>query len=176
MRPDPSMPFSAVMQDAADALEAELDAYMVEGNRITRDLYRGLAMPWDVEKDLGFDRESFRRVEWATAWEGGEVRPMDEFFAPVSQAGGVVGASPGTVTAAAPSGPPKITTEIMEMMMSTGSPVIRWREAHPELVGTEQDVVRKFRRVVEKCLVDAAMGLDEVKGGLTGVMLLVKKK
>ena len=57
------------------------------------------------------------------------------------------------------------------------SPVQRWREAHPEAVGTERDVVRTMMNEIERLLHEAGVekGKEVVKGNLTGVMLMAKK-
>jgi len=62
--------------------------------------------------------------------------------------------------------------------MSTASPVQRWREAHPDAVGTDQDVVKKMSRVIEQNLHEAGVekGMEMVKGSPRCVLLMVKKK
>ena len=63
-------------------------------------------------------------------------------------------------------------------MLGTASPVTRWREAHPEAVGTEQDVLRIMRRKLEKILHDSGVeeGAELVHGDMEGALLLVRKK
>lgn len=69
-------------------------------------------------------------------------------------------------------GSQKITFQQVEKILSTGSSIIRWREAHPELVGTEDDLVSVlFRRVKE--MLPERMESVEVGGGT--VILLFKK-
>jgi trans-aconitate 3-methyltransferase len=66
----------------------------------------------------------------------------------------------------------------MEKIMGTMSPVQRWREAHPEAVGTEEDVVRRLRRTLERLLRAGGMeeGKEYIEGNVQGVLLIVKKK
>lgn len=66
----------------------------------------------------------------------------------------------------------------MEKMLSTSSPVARWRQAHPEAVGTEDDVLRRIRRLIEKYLHEAGVeeGKERLKGGMLGVLIMVKKR
>ncbi len=66
----------------------------------------------------------------------------------------------------------------MERILGTMSPVQRWREAHPDAVGTERDVIRVMRREIERLLHEAGVeeGKEVVKGSLRGVLLMVKKK
>ena len=73
-----------------------------------------------------------------------------------------------------------LTTDLdrMERVMGTASPVQRWRDAHPDAVGTERDVIRIMRREIERLLQEAGVekGKEVIKGNLTGVLLMVKKK
>lgn len=66
----------------------------------------------------------------------------------------------------------------MEKMMSTGSPITRWRQAHPETVGTEDDIVKKIRRMIEKHLHEAGIerGQEKMRVGTLGVLIMVKKR
>lgn len=59
----------------------------------------------------------------------------------------------------------------VEQALATASTVTRWREAHPDLVGTEQDCVKVF----VKDLREALGGKDEIlSGGATTIMLFKK--
>lgn len=73
---------------------------------------------------------------------------------------------------------PRIDLDTMEKIIETMSPVTRWREAHPETIGTEQDVVKIHRRAIERLLHEA--GVEPGKEILTGtpnvVVLIVKKR
>lgn len=66
----------------------------------------------------------------------------------------------------------------MEKMLSTGSPVTRWRKAHPEAVGTEDDILKRIRRMIEKYLHEAGIEKDKerIRGGTLGVLIMVKKR
>jgi len=66
----------------------------------------------------------------------------------------------------------------MEKILGTASPVQRWREAHPDAVGTERDVIRMMRKEIERLLHEAGVekGKEVVKGNVKGVLLMVKKK
>lgn len=66
----------------------------------------------------------------------------------------------------------------IEKMLGTASPVVRWREANPEKVGTEDDVVRRQRRTVERLLQEAGVdkGKEMVRPGTAGVLLILKKQ
>ncbi|KAJ1337803.1 trans-aconitate 3-methyltransferase [Microdochium nivale] len=181
MRPEPGCPGAEAMQAAADEFEAEVDAFMAQGNRLCVGMYRDLVLPWQVDvvggddgddddgekkKKKGsslenFDEVSFRRVEWSTSTPGS--LPMSELLASKGGKGGTQG---------------EIPMSALEMVLGTASYVTRWREANTELLvqNPEQDVVKKFRARLEKALSDAGAPTDRVRGGVTGFMLLVKKK
>jgi hypothetical protein len=146
------MPNHEAIQVAVDQLDVIVEKHMLPGNLMVRGLYRDLALPWNVDPAVSaFDTESFVRKEWCTG-------PDEEtnFF----------------------EHQPPINLDIMELMIGTASPVTRWREAHPEAVGTEDDVVRQVRRKIEKILTDAGVerGKEMLKGDMTGVLLLFRKK
>ncbi|KAK8098071.1 methyltransferase domain-containing protein [Apiospora kogelbergensis] len=62
--------------------------------------------------------------------------------------------------------------------LSLISPVQRWREAHPDLAGTEKDMIRMMRRDIEKILHQAGVekGKEQLKAGIAAVLVIVKKK
>lgn len=75
-------------------------------------------------------------------------------------------------------GEPEVDLDTFEKMMGTGSATTRWRQAHPDAVGTERDVVRMLRREIERLLHEAGVekGKEKVKGAMQGALLIVKKK
>jgi trans-aconitate 3-methyltransferase len=134
-------------------LERDLLApYELAGNRISRDMYDKLQLPWDVSTELAdvFPREQFVRKEWdrdgvlsaqgpgRDFFGGGEFRSLDKFA----------------------SG------------LSTASMVTRWRAAHPDLVGTSEDVVE----VTIRDLREALGGQAGFVAGCGTALLLLKKK
>ncbi|KAN0090284.1 S-adenosyl-L-methionine-dependent methyltransferase [Hyaloscypha variabilis] len=150
----PSMPNAEKIQASIDAIEArELTPFFVPGNLMTRDLYRELQLPWTVSPKVeAFDEGTFLRKEY-----GAEFGNEEEFL----RGSGV-----------------EVNLDMMEKMLGTGSPVQRWREANKEKVGTEGDVVRLFRREIERLLHEAGVepGKEVCKGSIRGVLLIVKKK
>ncbi|KAH7123630.1 S-adenosyl-L-methionine-dependent methyltransferase [Dendryphion nanum] len=72
----------------------------------------------------------------------------------------------------------EVDMDMFEKMMSTGSPVTRWRQANPELVGTDGDVLVVLRRELERLLQEAGVekGQERVKGLVQGALLVVKKR
>jgi hypothetical protein len=118
-------------------------------------MYVDLVLPWTAERPVaGFDQGSFVRTEWGTETEG--ALPGDEFFA---------------------IGSPEVDLGKLEALLGTASPVVRWREANKELVGTERDVVQLMRREIERLLHEAGVekGKEKVKGAGYGALLVVKK-
>ena len=149
----PSLPNADKIQAALDELEdRELKPFFVPGNLLTRDLYVQLALPWTLETPTAaFDESTFFRKEWSPG------ATQDGFF---------VG---GAMTA---------DMDRLEKLIATSSPVQRWREAHPDTVGTERDVVRRMRRIVERFEHEAGVeeGKEWVQGDVRGVLLMIKKK
>lgn len=125
-----------------------LEAYYGVGNFLVRDQYRGLGMPWDADPPVEvFDRASLFRKEWA----------LDETFHDGQD---------GT-----------FSLDLFEKMFATSSPVTRWRQAHPEAIGTEEDVVRVMKNKLKELLDDAGVpeGKEVLKGASPGVVVMVRK-
>lgn len=109
-------------------------------------------MPWTSSPPVtDFEQSTFFRKEWD---------PADT-------------TSPDFMT-----GQHTVDLDTFEKVMSTSSPLIRWREAHPEDVGTERDIVRRERRVMEELLREAGVkeGEEKMRGSIRGVVMIVKKK
>ncbi|KAL2857301.1 S-adenosyl-L-methionine-dependent methyltransferase [Aspergillus pseudoustus] len=151
MEVHPDMPNAAAIQEVMDKIEVEyVQQHFIQGNWLTRERYQNLGLPWTVEpKVRGFDEASFVRKDWDA---------RDEDFYAVGQ--------------------PEADLDAFERMIGTGSPITRWRQANPELVGTEKDVVRIFRREIERLLREAGVkeGEERVRGATTGFLLMVKRE
>lgn len=149
----PSTPNAAAINEATSKIEEEeLAPFFGEGNRLTRNLYSTIGLPWTVSPAvLDFDETTFYRKEWGV--DGNE----ESFFENSKML---------------------FDMETLEKLLGTASPVTRWREAHPELVGTEEDVIRRMRRTVERLLHEAGVekGKEVIRGGEAGVLLMVKKR
>lgn len=145
----PATPNAAALNEAHERFSDEhLKPYYEPGNMITRDGYRTLKMPWDVTPKIeAFDRASFLRRDWTTS----------ELFH--------VGQDR------------PFSLDTLELMLATASPVARWRQAHPDKVGTEQDAVRGLRREIEALLREVGVpeGGEVLRGFTPGVLLMVKK-
>ncbi|KAK6845869.1 hypothetical protein PG990_007676 [Apiospora arundinis] len=130
--------------------EHYLRPFYQPGNVAASDLYRNFTYPWDMNPPLAeFDREAFFRKEWdPKAWESDYIIQ------------------------------PPANMDTLEKVMATVSPVQRWREAHPDLAGTEKDVIKMMRRDIEKLLHDAGVekGKEQLKVGVAAALVMVKKK
>lgn len=148
-----SVPNSAAINVAVKKIEEEeILPFFEPGNMLPRDLYSTIGLPWTVEPPVpAFDESALFRKEWG-------IEDNDESFYEMKQ-----------VT---------LDLDTLEKMLGTSSPVTRWREAHPEAVGTEEDVIRRMRREIERLLHEAGVekGKEMVRGGEAGVLLMVKKR
>lgn len=130
--------------------EQYLRPYYQPGNFAASDLYKNFTYPWDMDPPLpAFDQASFFRKEWD---------PMDWESDFIIQ--------------------PPANLDVMEKVLATVSPVQRWREAHPDLVGTDKDMVKMLRRDIEKILHEAGVekGRESMKAGIAAVLVMAKKK
>ncbi|EPS44339.1 hypothetical protein H072_1673 [Dactylellina haptotyla CBS 200.50] len=154
IRCTPPTPNYEAVQAAVDKLRDSIEPYREEGNRINDDLYLHQPRPWTVDPPVPeFDESSFLRYEWGTDEKS---FPATEFF----------------------KYSPPANMDQLELVMGTASPVIRWREAHPELTGTEQDICKIMRREVEEALWAAGVekGKEQLFGGVNATLMLFTKK
>lgn len=145
----PSVPNSAAIQAEMDRIEEEyLQPFFVQGNWLTRNRYRDLPLPWTLETPIA---EFDETTSSRNDW-GIET----DFYA-IN---------------------PEVNMDLFEKITATGSPVTRWRQAHADTVGTERDVLKIYRRAIERLLHEAGVeeGKEMVKGAAHGVVLVVKKK
>lgn len=144
-----SVPNAVAINSAMDHLEeTQLKPFMARGNFMTRNRYLDLPMPWDLEHPV----PEFEETEFVRKdWDASE-----QFLAHQ----------------------PEVELDLMEKMFETMSPVVRWREAHPETVGTEDDLVKIYRGTIERLLHEAGVekGKETIKGALQAVVLVVKKR
>lgn len=153
----PSVPNAAAINDALQELEdTELVPYFEPGNLLTRGLYADIGLPWTVDPPVpSLDEASFAKELFGS--DAGEART----FLETEEAAGR-----------------EYDLVTIERMLGTMSPVTRWRQAHPEAVGTEDDVVRRMIRVIEKYLHEAGVkkGEERLRGGSVGILMMVKKR
>ena len=144
---DPSTPNAAKVQEVISHLKREnLGPYELPGNRLARESYDNLLLPWNCNPPVGdFLESGFKRLEWD---RDGKLSDPEHFFL----------------------GDQTLTIETIKARLGTASMVTRWREAHPQLAGTEQDVVARMVREIRELL-----GGDEVVIGQSCVLLLFQK-
>ncbi|CAD6572751.1 MAG: hypothetical protein ASARMPREDX12_005429 [Alectoria sarmentosa] len=119
----PATPNAAKVQEAIIRLNREnIAPYELPGNRLSRDSYDHLLLPWNCNPPVdGFLESEFTRLEWD---RDGKLSDPDHFFL----------------------GDQVVTIDMMQKRLSTASMVTRWRESHPQQAGTEQDIVVKMAR------------------------------
>jgi SAM-dependent methyltransferase len=145
----PSMPNADAIQAAFDAYQEKyLVPYYEPGNLLTRNRYTTLPLPWTLDSPVG---EFDQDSFFRKDWQADE-----EFF----------------------TGQPEVNLDMFEKMMATGSPQMRWHQAHPELVGTEKDVLKILRNEIEGLLHEAGVekGKELVRASVQGALLIIKKK
>ncbi|KAK1996014.1 methyltransferase domain-containing protein [Colletotrichum falcatum] len=151
----PATPNLQRLQEALLAFRQEhLLPYMAPGNHMVDALYATLPLPWALEDPVpGFDEAAFFRREWN---KDGVLTPGDEHFL-AQQVFGL---------------------DDIEKFLETVSPIVRWREANPDAVGTDRDLVRMLRETIANLLSEA--GVERSKAAIVtsvaGVLLMVKKK
>jgi hypothetical protein len=135
-----------------DALnDGELKPYYEPGNLLAINLYVDLPLPWTIAPPVSeFDQESYYRKEWGTEDGTGEF----------IETGGM-----------------EMNLEQIEKVLGTVSQMQRWRDAHPEQAGTEEDLVKRLSRIIASLLNEAGVeeGKEVVKMGMRGVLMMVKK-
>ncbi|RFU24108.1 hypothetical protein B7463_g12231, partial [Scytalidium lignicola] len=144
----PSTPNAAKVQEVMFRFEREtLAPYETPGNRLSRDMYDNLILPWNTSPPIAVFPESLL-VRHVYDREG-VLTNGESFFG----------------------GGGKTTLEELEKGLGTASMVTRWREQHPDLVGTEKDVVKQHIQEMRQ-----ALGGKEwfVRGSGTAILLFKK--
>ena len=147
-RPDPSTPNFDAAQRVYDRLILEdTIEYETPGNALSRTLYKNLDMPWDASPPVQeFAKEDMKWLEWnVNGLQAGE----EDFF---------LGTERGSL-------------EVLGKRCATMSMVTRWREAHPELAHTQDDVIVKAVREFKELT-----GREEAEFGRSCVLILFKKR
>lgn len=145
---DPSTPNATEVMEVLFRLEREVLApYEMPGNRIARDMYDNLQLPWNVSPTVAeFPESKFVKHDYDR--EGILSNGVDFF-------------NNGTVE----------TLDQIEQGLGTASMMTRWRAANPELVGADKDAVKVFMRELREAL----GGQDWMLRGSGTAILLFKK-
>ncbi|KIV90572.1 hypothetical protein PV10_07860 [Exophiala mesophila] len=155
-------PNAAKYQQLIDLFqETVLVPYEAPGNRLTRELYKNLRMPWDVAEanpDLQpvlsvFKRQNSVRQEID---KSGQLAKGEKFVR-----GG------------------RADFNTIKLILGTASPIVRWRQAHQEQLekGEIEDCVDEFFRKAREILdeTEEGRGRDYIDTGLSIVILVVRK-
>ena len=147
LRCHPSTPNAEKVQEILWRIEKEeLAPYEARGNRICRDLYDELLLPWQCDPPVtAFPKDKSVRREWDRQ---GLQKTSEDYF----------------ITER------KVALNDMETRFGSASMVIRWREAHPDLAFTKDDVVAKGMREIRE-----VSGVEEMTMGKECVLLLFKR-
>ncbi|KAF7892988.1 uncharacterized protein EAF02_000526 [Botrytis sinoallii] len=150
--PHPSVPNRSELLRIFLNLERNILApYELLPNRLSRDMYDNLPLPWNIPHPIPssiLPQSQFLKLDYDR--DGILSNPeSDDFFF----------------------GGREVTLKQAEKSLETASMVTRWREAHPEAVGTEKDVLKMHMRELRK-----AMGENEsMRTGSSTTIILVKK-
>ena len=145
---DPCTPNAAEVQRILFHLEREvLSPFELPHNRLSRDMYDNLPLPWNVTPPVtAFLPSDFVRYEWD---RDGILSNGNEFFDQTEEG----------------------SLDDLEKGLSTASMVTRWRDANPELAGTEKDCVRETIKELRE-----ALGGEETFIQGSGTVILLFKK
>lgn len=142
-----------------DFKENVLEAYTSPGSQLTHDGYVNLVMPWDdpVVASLYDRRLSVRH----------ELIAKDGYLPKAHMR-----------TAEADDVPLKEKLERFEKLIKSSGAVNRWQEAHPELVGTKEDIVNVLMAKIQEAAKDSGGSLDfsVLADQLAVAVIIVKKK
>ncbi|OKL60834.1 hypothetical protein UA08_03753 [Talaromyces atroroseus] len=155
----PSTPNAAAVQKALFRLEREVLApYELPPNRLSRDMYDNLVLPWHLADDgnslaSAFPESDFVRQEWD---RNGILSNGQEFFlADKDDSKG------------------ETTLDSLEASLGTASMVTRWREAHTDLAGTDKDCVKEMADEIRIAIGEQN---PRFKVGNSVTLLLFKRK
>lgn len=149
----PSTPGAAALDALlARLVERELLPHATASHHLYRDRYRSLPLPWTGTPPAapGFARHEFQRREWDLGHDKHFLNGGDR----------------------------PVPLERFMGRLGTVSLVARWREANPEMAGTEKDVLNVMRAEMEAVLRSHGVkeGEEMVRMAIDGTLLLFKKR
>lgn len=144
--------------------ESVIEPFELAGNRHARQLYANLALPWTVETDdasIQEDMKLFDQEKSGRTVFNPDGQPDDRFE------GGYLRHT-------------KASIKKMTAMLSTASPIVRWREANKEKIasGEVEDYVAQVARLTRETMakVPGGEGVEELGFACSIVMIVLKKK
>ncbi|KAK5651161.1 hypothetical protein OQA88_13208 [Cercophora sp. LCS_1] len=160
--PVPATPEEAKVRAIFTRFHAQvLDAYSVAGTQVTRDGYRNLPMPWDSPATARFfERDTFFRREL-------DRRDLAGAGSSTEDVAKTVAADPLAAS----------IWQRVENLLDTMDAVTRWREAHPDLAGTDRDCVKLLISETMQAVADGKAKIDfrNIFLGKKTVLLCVKR-
>jgi hypothetical protein len=140
------MPSGAKVNEIQAGLGRFILPYIEPGNLIAHNMYDNLELPWAADPaQTAFPRDRFQRFDWD---RDGVLSDGKDFFG----------------------GTWEFPLKAYEQSLGTVSSVTRWREAHPELVGTDRDCVAEVVGQMRQVL-----GEGQMRGGCATVLLMFKR-
>ncbi|KAK5716468.1 hypothetical protein LTR15_009359 [Elasticomyces elasticus] len=151
----PTVPHAKEIQAAMFELQGDvLQPYHQKGTKYAMTGYDNLPLPWDDGNGQAlFDKTTFKRMLWDR--EGIPTAPP------------LADGTPGPYLLGR-----EITFKQAEMALATSSSVIRWREAHPDRVGTEEDPVTSMINHVRAIVGDE---VDRITVAPSCTLLLLRR-
>jgi hypothetical protein len=120
--------------------------HMEPGNLVAHNMYDNLELPWTADSaQTEFPKDRFQRFDWD---RDGVLSDGKDFFGDTWE----------------------FPLKAYEQSLSTVSAVTRWRESHPELVGTNRDCVAEVVGQMRQVL-----GEEQMRGGCPTVLLIFKR-
>ncbi|KAM0154383.1 hypothetical protein ACHAQE_007244 [Botrytis cinerea] len=150
--PHPSVPNRTKLLEIFLNFERNILApYELLPNRLSRDMYDNLPLPWNIPHPIPssvLPESQFLKLDYDRDGILSDPESDDFFF-----------------------GGREVTLKQAEKSLETASMVTRWREAHPEMVGTEKDVLKLHMEELRK----AMGGNESMRTGSGTTIILVKK-
>ncbi|KAK4556447.1 hypothetical protein LTR86_006591 [Recurvomyces mirabilis] len=150
----PSVPHADELQAALSHLEdVYLKPYMQPGSLLARSGYDDLPLPWKTEATSSlFDQKTFKRENWDRNGVPSATPSADGTPAPFLLA-------------------QEFSIKAVSMAFASSSPVVRWRQAHPDQALTEEDPVMRTVQVMKDILGEDA----KVTAGSSLSLLLLRR-
>jgi hypothetical protein len=140
------MPYAAKANEIQSAFNNGIAPYFQPGNLVAHNMYDDLELPWTADPtQTAFPKEKFKRFDWD---RDHVLSDGKDFFG----------------------GSRDFPMVAYEQALGTVSAVTRWREAHPELAGTEQDCVTEVVGQMRQLL-----GERGLRGGGATALLTFKR-
>ncbi|KIW01194.1 uncharacterized protein PV09_07243 [Verruconis gallopava] len=131
----PETAHAAEINALVEEFNTQLDPYRQAGGHLARDMYAHLPLPWSVDPPV----EGYDKASFErTVFSDAHGNSL---------------------------GHAKFTLGQAERMYGSGSPIVRWREQHPDLAGTDEDIVKiLFKKIRQLMGANELFEVDRVFG------------